>query len=121
VVAWLQDDVLQRSIPARGPRKGPKRRVGRPLLSELAAAGARARAGCLDAVDAGSSSSDLEDSEGSNSPKSLTAKTVKVYIAAIAEIYYIQVSLGLNKHPNFRSAALKAFIKGLMQKQAQKH
>lgn len=45
---------------------------------------------------------------------------MRVYVAAIAEIYYTQVSLGLNKHPNFRSVGLKTLMKDLMQKQAQK-
>jgi hypothetical protein len=75
VVAWLQDDVLQRLVPPKGLRKGPKQRVRRPSQLELAMEGPRlsprskragAGAGCLDAVDAVSSSSDSEDLEGSN-------------------------------------------------------
>jgi hypothetical protein len=41
VVAWLQDDVLQRLLPPKGLRKGPKRRVRRPSQSELAMEGPR--------------------------------------------------------------------------------
>jgi hypothetical protein len=147
VVAWLQDDVLQRLLPPKGPRRGPKRRVGRPSQSELAmegprstlrskqagagagagtrtrtrtGAGAGASAGCLNAVDTVSSSSDSEDLEASNSLRFLTVKSVRVYIAAIAEIYHTQVSLGLNTHPNFRGTALKSLIKDLARTQAQK-
>jgi hypothetical protein len=137
VVAWLQDDVLQRLLPPKGPRKGPKRRVGRPSQSELAMEGPRstprskqagagtgasagASTGCLDAVDTVSSSSDSEDLEGSNSLRFLTVKTVRVYIAAIAEIYHTQVLLGLNTHPNFRGTALKSLIKDLARTQARK-
>jgi len=58
--------------------------------------------------------------EGSNSLRFLTVKTVQVYIAAIAEIYYTQVSLRLNTHANFRGTALKSLIKDLAQTQAQK-
>jgi hypothetical protein len=43
-----------------------------------------------------------------------------VYITAIAKIYYTQVLLGLNMHPNFCGIALKSFIKDLAQTQAQK-
>jgi len=45
---------------------------------------------------------------------------MQVYIAAIAEIYYTQVSLRLNTHANFRGTALKSLIKDLAQTQAQK-
>jgi len=119
-------------MPPKGPRKGPKRRVKRPSLSELAiegprskqtSAGVGASAGCLDAVDIASSSSDsknLEEGSSSSSLQFLTVKTVRVYIATIAEIYHTQVSLGLNTHPNFRSTALKSLIKDLARTQAQK-
>jgi hypothetical protein len=126
VVAWLQDDVLQRLLPPKGPRKGPKRRVGRPSLAELAMEGPRSKrtgagadagvgasAGCLNAVDIVSSSSDSEDLEGSSGLQFLTVKTVRVYIAAIAEIYHTQVSLRLNTHANFRGTALKSLMKDL--------
>jgi hypothetical protein len=56
---------------------------------------------------------------GKNSLQTLKVKTVRVYIAAIAEIYHTQVSLGLNKSPNFRGVALKALMKDLSRKQAQ--
>jgi hypothetical protein len=64
-----------------------------------------ASAGCLDAVNTVSSSLDSEDLEGSNSLWFLTVKTVQVYFAAITEIYYTQVLLGLNA--SARSAAVK--------------
>ena len=125
MVAWLQDDVLQRLLRPRGPRKGLKRRVGRPSRSELAMEGPRSKrtgagagAGCLDAVDIASSSSDSKDLEGSNSLQFLTVKTVRVYIAAIAEIYHTQVSLGLNTHANFCGTALKSLMKDLARTQA---
>jgi len=74
-----------------------------------------ASAGCLDAIDIVSSSSDSEDLEGSSGLQFLTVKTVQVYIAAIAKIYYTQVSLGLNMYTNFRGIALKSLIKDLAQ------
>jgi hypothetical protein len=123
-------------LPPKGLRKGLKRRVRRLSQSELAIKGPRSKrtgagagagvgasAGCLDAVDIASSSSDSEDLEGSSSSSGLqflTVKTVQVYIAAIAEIYYTQVLLGLNTHANFRGTALKSLIKDLARTQAQK-
>jgi hypothetical protein len=47
-------------------------------------------------------------------------QTVQVYLAALAELYSVQVSIGLNKHLNFRGAALKRLITGLLYTQAQK-
>ena len=96
-----------------GTRTGTRTRTG-------AGTGAGAGVGCLDTVDTVSSSSDSKDLENSNSLWFLTVKTVQMYIAAIAEIYYMQVSLELNMHPNFCSTALKSFIKDLVQMQAQK-
>jgi hypothetical protein len=91
--------------------------------SASASASIGASTGCLNAVDIVSSSSDSKDLEGSSSSSSLqflTVKTVQVYIAAIAEIYYTQVSLRLNTHANFCGIALKSLIKDLAQTQAQK-
>jgi hypothetical protein len=45
VVAWLQDDVLQRLTPPNGPCRGPKRWVGRPSQLELAKDGQQSRPG----------------------------------------------------------------------------
>jgi hypothetical protein len=45
---------------------------------------------------------------------------MQVYVAAIAEIYYTQVLLRLNMHPNFHGTALKSLIKDLARIQAQK-
>jgi hypothetical protein len=88
--------------------------------SASAGASVGASTGCLDAVDIVSSSLDSKDLEGSSSLQFLTIKTVQVYIAAIAKIYYTQVSLGLNTHANFRGTALKSLMKDLAQTQAQK-
>jgi hypothetical protein len=45
VVAWLQDDVLQRLTPPNGPCRGPKRWVGRPSQLESAKDGQQSRPG----------------------------------------------------------------------------
>jgi hypothetical protein len=57
----------------------------------------------------------LEDeSEGEGAaPKTLKVQTVRVYLAAIAELYAAQVSMGINKNTNFRGATLKKLINGL--------
>jgi hypothetical protein len=39
VVSWLQDEVLQRSLPPKGPRRGRRRPVGRPPQLEVAMGG----------------------------------------------------------------------------------
>jgi hypothetical protein len=61
-----------------------------------------------------------EEEEGETAPKALKVQTVRVYLAALAELYSAQVSMGLNKHPNFRGAALKRLITGLLCTQARK-
>ena len=38
----------------------------------------------------------------------LRASTIENYVAGVAELYNVQVSLGINKHPPWRGAALKA-------------
>jgi hypothetical protein len=83
-----------------------------------ASAGVGASTGCLDAVDIVSSSLDSKDLEGSSGLQFLTVKTVQVYIAAIAEIYYTQVLLGLNTYTNFCGITLKSLIKDLARTQA---
>jgi hypothetical protein len=47
-------------------------------------------------------------------------KTVNVYNAAIAELYHYQVSMGLNKAPNFRGATHRSLMKGLLRTQGQR-
>jgi hypothetical protein len=47
-------------------------------------------------------------------------KTVNVYNAAIAELYHYQVSIGLNKAPNFRGATHRSLMKGLLRTQEQR-
>jgi hypothetical protein len=61
-----------------------------------------------------------EKEEGETAPKALKVQTVQVYLAALAELYSAQVSMGLNKHPNFRGAALKRLMTSLSRTQAQK-
>jgi hypothetical protein len=58
----------------------------------------------------------LEDkSKGEGAaPKTLKVQTVQVYLAAIAELYAAQVSIGINKNTNFRGAVLKKLINGLV-------
>jgi hypothetical protein len=46
--------------------------------------------------------------------------TVKVYVAAIAELYNTQLSLGIAHGPKFRGQSLKALMTDLARKQAQK-
>lgn len=40
----------------------------------------------------------------------LRASTLENYVAGVAELYNVQVSLGTNKHPPWRGAALKAMM-----------
>jgi hypothetical protein len=58
------------------------------------------------------SSEDESKGEGA-APKMLKVQTVRVYLAAIAELYAAQVSMGINKNTNFRGAALKKLMNGL--------
>lgn len=53
-------------------------------------------------------------------PQPYKKDIVEVYIAAIAELYHIQILLGLNNSPNFRGMAIETLLKDLLQKQAQK-
>jgi hypothetical protein len=87
VVAWLQDEVLQRTT-------APKRVWGscRQLARRPAGLGAAARP----ATD----SSDSEP-EATNCSAPLKYETIKVYSAAVAELYYTQVSMSLNIAPFF--------------------
>jgi hypothetical protein len=43
-----------------------------------------------------------------------------VYLAAIAELYSAQVSMGVNKQSHFRGAALKRLVNGLARQQMQR-
>jgi hypothetical protein len=61
-----------------------------------------------------------EEEEGETALKALKVQTVRVYLAALAELYSAQVSIGLNKHPNFRRAALKRLMTSLSRTQARK-
>jgi hypothetical protein len=61
-----------------------------------------------------------EEEEGETAPKALKVQTMRVYLAALAELYSAQVSMVLHKHPNFRGAALKRLITGLSRTQARK-
>ena len=61
-------------------------------------------------------SSDLE-AEPANCPVPLKYETVKVYSAAIAELYHTQVSMGLNWAPSFQGVAFRGLIKDLQYSQ----
>ena len=54
-----------------------------------------------------------EEEEGETAPKALKVQTIWVYLATLAKLYSTQVSIGLNKHPNFKGAALKRLITSL--------
>jgi hypothetical protein len=54
-----------------------------------------------------------EEEEGEIAFKALKVQIIRVYLAALAELYSTQVSISLNKHPNFRGAALKRLITSL--------
>jgi hypothetical protein len=83
VVAWLQDEVLQRTTHSNRIRGSRRRPIEEPTQLELAIEG-----------------SDLEV-ELTNRLTPLKFETIKVYSAAIAELYYTQVSIGLNTAPSF--------------------
>jgi hypothetical protein len=125
VVSWLQDEVLLRTLPPKGPPRGRRRPTGRPLQLELAVEGSQQPTG-LSVVMASPDSSEDEDEdedEGKGegvAPKTLKVQTVRVYLAAIAELYAAQVSMGINKNTNFRGAALKKLMNGLARQQAQR-
>jgi hypothetical protein len=132
VVSWLQDEVLLRTLPPKGPPRGRRRPVRRPLQLELAVEGPqqptrprKAGPSCVDDVDTVMAGPDsLEDeSEGEGegaAPKTLKVQTVRVYLAAIAELYAAQVSMGVNKNTNFRGAALKKLMSGLAHQHARR-
>jgi len=61
-----------------------------------------------------------EEEEGETALKALKVQTVRVYLATLAKLYFAQVSIGLNKHLNFRGAALKRLMTSLLRTQAQK-
>jgi hypothetical protein len=83
VVAWLQDEVLQRTTHSNQIRGSRRRPIEEPTQLELAIEGL-----------------DLEV-ELTNRLTPLKFETIKVYSAAIAELYYTQVSIGLNTAPSF--------------------
>jgi hypothetical protein len=123
VVGWLQDEVLQRTVPPKGLRKGRRRPAGRPTQLGAAVEGSQLPTGPRKAgpsPDSGEDSSEEEEEEGETAPKALKVQTVRVYLAALAELYSAQVSMGLNKHPNFRGAALNRLMTGLSHTQARK-
>jgi hypothetical protein len=55
--------------------------------------------------------------ESSHCCAPLKYETVKVYSAAIAELYNTQVSMGLNQAPPFRGAAFKGLMRDLQRTQ----
>jgi hypothetical protein len=76
----------------------------------------------VDTTNATNSSSELDldsldDSGPEKAHEPLKAGTIRVYVAALAELYSTQVSMGLNRNPNFRGIALKGLLKDLSCKQ----
>jgi hypothetical protein len=118
VVAWLQDEVLQRTTTSsrvRGSRRQPIRRSlqpGRSLQPESARGGPQ-----LPEVDSEVDSEVEVEAESSSRCTPLKYETVKVYIAAIAELYHAQVSIGSNQAPSFRGAAFKGLMRDLQRTQ----
>ena len=123
VCAWLQDDVLQRTLGPRNARgtRGPagKRRLSKKGKELVALAESYDDDLELDPEmepDPGSDSG--SDTAVAVEGRGLGYATVKVYVAAIAELYRHQVSAGLNRHPNFRGPGLKGLMVDLERTQA---
>ena len=85
-----------------------------------------ARIGCrgpsiVDAADASDSSLeeglDPDDSGPEKAYEPPKVVTIRVYVAALADLYSTQVSMGLNRNPDFRGMALKGLLKDLFCKQ----
>jgi hypothetical protein len=111
VVAWLQDEVLQRTTApsrVRGSRSRPIERTPQPQL---------AVEGPQSPGHAGYSSDSQAEPTNRPGPAPLKYETVVVYSAAIAELYHRQVSMGLNTAPSFRGAAFKGLMRDLQRTQ----
>ena len=123
VVAWLQDEVLQRTTSSRRVRGSCRQSIGRSLQPRAAIEGLQSPGNAGD-----SSSSDVEGEDGEEEEEEervgsssrrapLKYETVKVYSAAIAELYHTQVSMGLNQAPTFQGVAFKGLIRDLQRTQ----
>jgi hypothetical protein len=109
VVAWLQDEVLQRTTSSSRVRGSRRRPIGHALQAELAVEGPQSPGHARDSSDS--------EAEPSSRLAPLKYETVKVYSAAIAELYHTQVSMGLNRAPSFRGVAFKGLMRDLQRTQ----
>lgn len=116
VCAQLQAEVLQRTIPKRGARRGCRQTIGLALQLEIAIEeGAQSPSTPKQtSLSSKAARSSLEESKASRIKGPLKQKTVNVYNTTIIELYYYQVSIGLNKALTFQGATYKALIKGLL-------
>jgi hypothetical protein len=117
VVAWLQDEVLQRTTTSSRVRGSRRRPIRRPQQLGAAMEGLQSPRN-RDGLDSDSDSeAEAEEVGSSHCCTPLKYETVKVYNAAIAELYHTQVSMGLNQAPPFRGVAFKGLMRDLQRTQ----
>ncbi|MEA2203145.1 MAG: hypothetical protein QOI89_3920 [Solirubrobacteraceae bacterium] len=124
VVMWLQEDLFKRrvAVPSKKPRSrlGKRKRAGTPAAAKAEIGSAElALAAQLEialddlpamvADDRGASGDEQssEDEDGGGQGGSLLKfSTIEVYVAAVAELWSVQLSMGLHSHALLRGPAL---------------
>ena len=122
VVMWLQEDLFKRrvAVPSKKPRSrlGKRKRAGTPAATKAdigSAELALARQleiplddlSAMVADDRGASDESSEDEDGEGQGGSLLKfSTIEVYVAAVAELWSVQLSMGLHSHALLRGPAL---------------
>jgi hypothetical protein len=121
---WLQEDLFKRrvAVPSKKPRSrlGKRKRAGTPAAAKAEIGSAElALAAQLEialddlpamvADDRGASGDEQssEDEDGGGQGGSLLKfSTIEVYVAAVAELWSVQLSMGLHSHALLRGPAL---------------